>query len=467
MGKLLGTYLMPHPPIMLKEIGMGEERKIQDTIDACNKIGEEIKKLKPDTIIVVTPHGTVFSDAMAITYDYRISGSLSKFGASDVEFDFNINRDLTDKICTYAHKDNILVARINGKTAIQYEVEYELDHGVMVPLYFVKDKYNDFNIVHITYGMLPKMSLYKFGRCIKKAIEESDLNAVFIASGDLSHKLKNEGPYEYSSYGEKFDKEIISLLQNGDVMGVFSMDNRMIEEASECGLRSIYMMLGVMNKCDIKGDLLSYEGPFGVGYGVMRFECRDVELDMYKEMINKREKEYEERIKNADPYVRLARESLIYYLIHGEHLNIPNYVVDEMKEEARGVFISLKIDGQLRGCIGTMLPMTESIASEIIRNAIEAGQSDPRFAPVKEEELKDISFSVDVLTKPEISNKEELDPKKYGVVVRHSGKTGVLLPDLEGIDTVEQQLSIALQKGGISTSQDYTIEKFEVIRHKE
>ncbi len=137
-----------------------------------------------------------------------------------------------------------------------------------------------------------------------------------------------------------------------------------------------------------------------------------------------------------------------------------------MREIKRGVFVSLKKGGELRGCIGTILPVTNSVAEEIIRNAIEAGVNDPRFYRVEEHELMDIDISVDVLTEPEEADKEDLDPRKYGVIVKDNGKTGLLLPDLQGVNTIEEQLSIALQKAGI-TSGEYTIEKFEVIRHLE
>lgn len=165
--------------------------------------------------------------------------------------------------------------------------------------------------------------------------------------------------------------------------------------------------------------------------------------------------------------MRLARESLTHYVMHGTHLKrIPSYATDEMKELKRGVFVSLSIEGQLRGCIGTIQPTTGCIAEEIIRNAVEAGTFDPRFPPVEEDELKQLEFSVDVLEEPEEAVKSDLDPKKYGVIVHSGNRSGLLLPNLEGVDTIEEQLDIALKKAGISPNSSYTIERFEVIRHK-
>lgn len=466
MGKIMAYVAMPHPPIVIPEVGRGEEKKIKHTYDACASIGKEIAELKPDTIIVITPHGTMFSDAISLSFENSIAGSLKQFRAPEVSMNFQIDLDLTQKIIDKADENDIPTAEVTTSFLKKYGKEYELDHGTMVPLYFVKDKYNSFKLVHITYGGLSPMQLYRFGKVIKEAVEESGKNVVFIGSGDLSHRLKDEGPYDYNPHGEKFDAEIISLLTKGDVAGVFNMNCETIENAGECGLRSYYIMLGAMEGNEIKGELLSYEGTFGVGYAVMRFQLENSDRDMLSEIIKEKRKKYMERTNNEDVYVRLARESLTHYLIEGKLMEMPNYVTEEMINSKRGVFVSLKKFGALRGCIGTIFPVTESIAEEIMRNAIEAGEGDPRFSPVSEGELEDIVFSVDVLTEPIEASKEELNPKKYGVVVRSGRKSGLLLPDLEGVNTVEEQISIVLNKASISPNEKYFIEKFEVIRHK-
>lgn len=466
MGKIIAYYTMPHPPIIIPEVGRGEEKKIKNTYEACDSVGTEIAELKPDTIIVITPHGTMFSDAIALSFEPSISGSLKQFRAPEVSMNFQIDLDLTQKIIDKADKNDIPTAEVTRNFIKKYGREYELDHGTMVPLYFVQDKYSDFKLVHITYGGLSPMQLYRFGKVIKEAVEENNKNVVFIGSGDLSHRLKDEGPYDYSPFGEKFDAEIISLLTKGNVAGVFNMNCETIENAGECGLRSYYIMLGAMDGNEIKGELLSYEGTFGVGYAVMKFELESSDRDVLLEITMEKRKKYMERTSNEDVYVRLARESLTHYIIEGNFMEVPNYVTEEMINCKRGVFVSLKKFGALRGCIGTIFPVTESIAEEVMRNAIEAGEGDPRFSAVSEGELEDIVFSVDVLTEPIEASKEELDPKKYGVVVRSGRKSGLLLPDLEGVNTVEEQLSIVLNKASISPGEKYSIEKFEVIRHK-
>ena len=466
MGKILDFYTMPHPPIVVPEVGRGEEKKIKNTYDACSRVAEQIANTKPDTIIIITPHGPLFSDAVAISAEKSIYGDLSRFNASSVQLDLQTDIALVEKIVMYSEEENISAVKITKSFAKRYGIEYELDHGTMVPLYFINKKFSDYKIVHITYGMLSKIRLYKFGMNIKKAVESSDTNAVFIASADLSHRLTEDGPYGYNPYGEKFDKEIISLLEDGDVLGIFNMDPTTVKEAGECGLRSYYIMLGAMDGYNIKGNLLSYEGTFGVGYSIMKFALEKSDKSAYDTLLEDRQNKIKTKLENADSYVRLARESLTGYLIDGNYIDIPSYVTDEMKEIKRGVFVTLKKEGSLRGCIGTFLPTTENVCEEIIRNAVSAGIHDSRFPPVEIEELDDIDFSVDVLTEPQKASIEELDPKKYGVLVKSGPKVGLLLPDLEGIDTVEEQVNIALQKGGISADEEYIIEKFEVIRHK-
>lgn len=465
MGKISAFYIMPHPPIVIPEVGKGEVSKIQNTYDSCEQVADDIAQIKPDTIIIITPHGPVFRDAVAISNGQHISGDLGQFRAPEVSLNVEVNNELVENMIASAAKENIFMASITEESASDYGFDYTLDHGSLVPLYFVNKKYSSYKIIHITYGMLPPIQLYKLGMVIEKVVEESSETAVMIASGDLSHRLAAKGPYQHSPQGEKFDKEIMSLLEEGDVKGIFNMDPNMIEEAGECGLRSFYLMLGAMNGYEIKGDLLSYEGTFGVGYGVMRFDLRKTNTDMYQELVRDKKQQATQKRANESPYTKLARESLTHYLATGDYMKVPDGIHAEMTDSKRGVFVTLYKEGSLRGCIGTIFPRMDNLAQEIIRNAVSAGIHDTRFDTVREEELEDLVFSVDVLTEPEAASKAELDPKKYGIIVKSGIKTGLLLPDLDGIDRPQEQLSIAMDKAGISPHESYTIEKFEVIRY--
>lgn len=165
------------------------------------------------------------------------------------------------------------------------------------------------------------------------------------------------------------------------------------------------------------------------------------------------------------PLVELARKAVEEYTREGEIMPLPAASTPEMNEKA-GVFVCIKRRGQLRGCIGTFMPVCRNVAEEIIRNAVAAAAEDPRFPPVDEEELTSLSYSVDVLSPPEkVGDIKELDPERYGVIVVCGGRKGLLLPALEGVETVEEQLRIAKMKAGISMGEDPDIYRFEVRRY--
>lgn len=463
-----GFYLLPHPPIIIPEVGKGEEKKILKTSSCMHFIGKDISLKAPGTIILITPHGTMFQDAIALSYEDELSGDMKSFGASKVSMKSITNKALAEKISTIASEAFIPSVLVTNTLLKKYKASLNLDHGAMVPLYFINQYYNNYKLVHITYAPLSDIDLYKFGMTINKAVDELKENVVIIASGDLSHKLKEDGPYDYSPSGEKFDTEFLHNLEQGDIDGIFSMSKELINSAGECGRRSVAILLGALDGKKFKGNLLSYEGTFGVGYGVMSLDIISDDSSKLERLESIQRTTYNKKKNQRDPYVRLARESLTTFLTEGKMSNkLPDYITDEMKINRRGVFVSLKKYGDLRGCIGTIFPATESIADEIIRNAVEAGLHDPRFDEVEYDELLDIDFSVDVLTEPESASKEELNPKEYGVIVKSGGKTGLLLPDLEGVGTVEEQLSISLRKAGIRPGENYTIQRFKVIRHKE
>ncbi len=172
------------------------------------------------------------------------------------------------------------------------------------------------------------------------------------------------------------------------------------------------------------------------------------------------------RRQKEDSYVRLARDTIEKYILSREWNTVPDWAPPEMKNRRAGVFVSLHREGRLRGCIGTILPVQESIAEEIIRNAVSAATEDPRFDPVRPEEVDSLEIHVDVLSEPEkIRGKQDLDVKKYGVIVSSGSRRGLLLPDLDGVDTVDEQVAIAMKKGGISARDPITLQRFEVIRH--
>lgn len=468
MSALLSAYLMPHPPIIIPEVGRGEEKKIQKTIDALNIASKHIKEQEPDTIILITPHGYVFRDAVSINIKPHLEGDLEQFRAKNVRFEFDNDLELVEKIVEEAHNRSLPIAEIDDEMIKRYSLTKKLDHGSIVPLYFITKQYKSFKLVHISYGFLPFEQLYEFGIAIRQAVISLKKKAVFIASGDLSHKLTPDSPNGYTPNGEIFDRKFLNLLAEMKVEEIINMDRGLIEDAAECGFRSVCVMLGVLDGYDVKPEVLSHEGPFGVGYGVAEFIAKEYKgISLLKKLYDLKRQRIEEIRKKEDPYVKLARESLEYYIEHKKPMMVPDGLPEEMYLRKAGVFVSIHKDGELRGCIGTILPQRNNIAEEIIKNAISAGFEDPRFEPVEYDELQELEYSVDVLTTPEpIKSKDELDPKKYGVIVRRGYRSGLLLPDLEGVNTVDEQIAIALKKAGIMPQEKYTLERFEVVRHR-
>ncbi|MGI6768694.1 MAG: AmmeMemoRadiSam system protein A [Bacilli bacterium] len=464
MSCLMGYYLMPHPPIIIPEVGRGEEKKIKNSTQAAEKVALDIKRIAPETIVVITPHGLMFRDAISVSYDLNIAGSLYRFGAPSVTIKKEIDLEVVDKLAEFSKAEGIPLIKFDQKTTQGYNRAFELDHGTLIPLYFIEKEYTNYKIVHITYSLLSDFDLFRFGNLIKESLKSLNRKAVIIASGDLSHRLTKDGPYPYSPRGKEFDKTLIDSLKKGDLTGIMKLDEEFAEEAGECGLRSVRILLGALNT-DFKGELLSYEGPFGVGYGVMKLIPHPTGKDYLKIFETERAKKNKKKREGEDMYVKLARKSIGEFLKTGKIMPVPDDLPKEILSRKGGVFVTLKKHGYLRGCIGTYLPTRDSLVEEIIHNAVSAAFQDPRFNPLHKSEFAELDISVDILSTPVKAKKEELNPKIYGVIVSSGYKRGLLLPDLEGVNTASEQLRIACEKAGIPPNSNYEIYKFTVERH--
>ena len=438
---IIASFMVPHPPLIIPEIGRGEEKQVEKTIKSYEKVAEEIAKLNPETIIISSPHAPYYSDYFYISSE-EVSGSFKRFGASDVSFKEEIDKALVEEIINISEK----IGFPTGKTQTE-----GLDHGTMVPLYFIRKKLPNTKIIVVGLSELSLVTHYQFGKIIKKAVDNLDKKVVFVASGDLSHKLQEYGPYGFTEEGPIYDERIMDTMSHARFNELFTYDLDFLERVAQCGHRSFIIMAGALDGKNVETQELSHEDITGVGYGICTFYPKDDNKDrMYKD--------------SGDIYVKLARETINNYITNNT-INKDNLPEELLKEQA-GVFVSIHEFGMLRGCIGTITATTDSIAEEIITNAISASTRDYRFNPITKEELEYLEINVDVLTPPEdIESKEMLNPKEYGVIVTQGYKRGLLLPDLEGIDDIDLQISIAKQKAGI-TSDDYSLQRFKVIRHK-
>ena len=431
---VIGTFALPHPPLIIPEVGKGNEKIVEKTIESYKKIAKEIAKLKPETIIISSPHTVCFKDYFYISSTPIMRGSFEEFGAPNVSFDEKIDEELVQEIEILSRNEKFPAGRI--------EENINLDHGTMVPLYFIRNEYKNCKIIVVGLSGLSLKKHYEFGKIIDRAIDNLGRKVVFVASGDLSHKLQEDGPYGFIKEGPIYDDMIQKTLTNANFEELLEYDLELLEKCAECGHPSFTIMGGLLDKRSVKPTFYSHEDKTGVGYGIWSFYPND-------------------------ECVKLAKDTIYTYIKENKKIEIPSNLKEELLKDRKGVFVSIHEKGNLRGCIGTFLPVHRCIAEEIIENAILASTEDPRFSEIKEEELDDLDINVDILTTPEkIDSLNELNPKKYGVIVQKDFRRGLLLPDIEGIDTAEEQIAIAKQKADIDINEEVSLQRFEVERHK-
>jgi len=461
---IIASVMVPHPPLIIPTIGHGEERKIQKTIEAYETAIRLIVEAKPDTIVITSPHSILYSDYFHISPGKYATGDFGRFGAKEVRFEAEYDTELVAELCRLCEQSGPDAGTLG-------EREQSLDHATLVPLYFLKQANNGrfpYKIVRIGLSGQSLAEHYRLGMQIAKAANRLGRRVALIASGDLSHKLIQEGPYGFAPEGTLYDERIMNVMRRAAFAELFEFEEAFCEKAAECGHRSFVIMAGAFDGVAVQANQLSYEGPFGVGYGVCSFlpAGRDENRHFLDEYLQKTEAKLQKNKAAEDAYVYLARQTLEAYILHHKIMPIPAGLLGEMLQTRAGVFVSLHKNGQLRGCIGTIAPTTDCIAREIIQNAISAATRDPRFHAVNAAELAELEYSVDVLSAAEeIASAQDLDVKRYGVIVKNGHKLGLLLPNLDGVDTVEEQIAIAKQKAGIDEEQPVSLQRFEVVRH--
>lgn len=450
---LVGAMVVPHPPIIVPEVGGTRVPGVQSTVDSMRKLGLEAAVLAPDVIVLLSPHAPLDADRMAVCLAERYRGSLSTFGAPQVKVDLVGEAELARTILAQTKDAGIpIVGYGEGSGAAP------LDHGALVPLYFLLQWMEiQPRFVELNFSFSGTARHLEFGRVIRAVIDEHPESILYVASGDLSHRLTPSASAGYDPRGAEFDEAVVSILAGGELGELAQIPDVLVDSAGECGYRSLLVLAGVLEASMYETRVLSYEGPFGVGYLVGAIDVRaGSDAPVSKEA-------------RGDSLVRLARET-VERVVKGETVPKAELPAGSGPERA-GVFVSLHTaDGSLRGCIGTLAPTRPSLAEEIVRNAVNAATIDSRFRPVRPEELDGLEVSVDVLGEPEpVGDVSQLDPKRYGIIVRaKDGRQALLLPDLEGVDTVEQQIDITCRKGKIDPLRDtYSIERFEVIRHRD
>lgn len=457
----LWAALMPHPPILIPEIGCGRQKNAEATLLGIKKIIDRLygdgqqPPLIPDKLLVLSPHQPYASSMLYANTASAMSGSFGPFGAANVRLSMKNSSDTLSRLVRHIEQFLPVVQ--------QSSEDLTRDHGSLVPLYFF----------HKAWQKLPEIYCFNpIGLSLQQAEKLGEILAQyddgatwgFVASGDLSHRLTQDAPGGYDPAGKVFDKAVLGALMQGSTKPLLSLSAQEMHNAGECGCKSVCALLGLTGE---PVEIMSYEGPFGVGY------CTALAF-LDKDWARVACKQSGGLSKNLPLLARLAITSYLSekpLATEAIARTLEQMPKEERKllDSPRACFVTIKnAHGELRGCIGTILPTRDSLLHEIMGNAIAAASQDPRFPALRPEEFDSITLSVDILGTPEpVQDITALDPQKYGVIVSKGNRRGLLLPALEGVDSVEKQLSIATQKGGITSLEGASIERFTVDRYYE
>ena len=485
--------IAPHPPIMVPEVGRDAIADVRTSIDAMSDLTGRVIRSGAETIVIISPHAPL-EPAAFVAYDGpHLSADFTNFRAPAAGARADLDDELLNEITAAAAEQNLLTVRIK---------RLDLDHGTAVPLYFLQRNGWNGRVVALGYSFLSNHDHLRFGQCIRRAAEKIGRPVAFIASGDLSHRLTPDAPAGYNAQAHLFDEEVIDSIRSCATERIVNIDQELRRLAGECGYRSMLVAIGVAEGSAPLCEVLSYEAPFGVGYLVAQLlsEPRPVGITSGSSDASssaqrttenspalqrwdrppKSSSESAERATDKKVYPlatptgrgsvpALARFTIETFVTTGKIISPPNDLTHELIARA-GCFVSIKtLTGDLRGCIGTIEPEKDSLAEELIANAVSAATRDPRFSPVRQDELPGLRYSVDVLSQPELCRLEDLDPQNYGVIVedRDGLRRGLLLPNLEGNDSAAKQVEISSRKAGIAPSTYVKLFRFRAERYSE
>ena len=459
MSIIFGCAL-PHPPLIIPSVGRGQEKTIPATVASYQQVARLIVEAQPETLVITSPHAPCYRDALYVSAAASATGSMAQFASAEtVAATYDVA--LSERIAQLAAGAGIPVVHGGPEDA-------ELDHATFIPLWFIRQACQeagvacDFKIVRIGISGLPFATHATMGGCIAQAVGQLGRKVVFVASGDCSHYLREDGPYGFRPQGPKLDARLCEIFAEGRLMQLLDLDPALCNQAGECGVRSFQMLAAALHETGTpwKSQLLSYEGPLGVGYlsALLTRDAGAAEGDAPGQP-------------EVDPVVAFARACVEHSVRTGQqyraHAQDGFAVPPELQDAQAGAFVSIHKLGQLRGCMGTICATQDNLATEIAYCARMASVEDPRFDPIQPDELDFLELSVDVLEPAEdIPDESLLDPAHYGVIVTKGWRRGLLLPNLEGVDTVRDQVDIAKRKAGIGLDEDgVQLQRFKVVRH--
>lgn len=461
---ILASFLLPHPNSLVdRKMMVEEDNKLVETTRAYRTIAKRIAVLEPDTIIFLTPHGQSYLDYFQIAGGESATCSYGKSRGYRGTFQLKYDVDLIKKIEEVAKREKI-------PTGTSGSAEEEIDHGTLIPLYFIRQYYRDFSAIRLSFSGLPFPAHYSLGKAIQEASETLGRNVVVVASGDMSHVLDKNGYYGYHDDGLKYDRRIKKILEDADFGELFKIPPDVIKNSEQCSYRVLLIMAGTLDKQDVNSMVLSYEKSRGVGYMCASFDVTGLneERNFGEEFLEASAKETIIKSVRSDRYATLAREAIETYVREHRVMEFDAKRYPRLARNKMGCFVTIKETGVIRGCLGSVYPMKKNLGIEIIFTAISAATKDKRFPPLTEEDLKHIEVTVDFVSPPiPILSVLDLDPFKYGVMVEGNDGVAVMLPNIPGIKTAEEQLHVCKKKARIAfDDDDFQLYRFAVEHHR-
>src|SRR5438309_11539006 len=336
MPGIVAGALVAHPPILLAEVGGVQSERVRATADALRQLDGMLSIVDADLAVVISPHSPSSMTSLPVRRGANAGGNLARFRAPHVQVAAQVDVVLADAL--------IADGRRAGFSLIWAE-ETELDHGVVVPLHSLPRTMARKRCIFLGVSGWPISRFVEFGGWLQMRLR--DRSAILIASGDLSHRLTPDAPYGFRPQGPRFDRLVIDALRSRSWEQIEALDPDLVEEAGECGLRPLAILLGAGRAANLNSQVLSYEGPFGVGYPVVAFTASPapaIVLDIQA----------------------LGRSAIDTYLRTRQLIDPPEPIPIELQSPS-AVFVTLRKHGELRGCVGSLRPTEATAAHELSR----------------------------------------------------------------------------------------------------
>lgn len=441
---------MPHPLMLIPEIGKGESLKLYQVSLACHQIAQELKDLSVKTIIILVaaPKDKPY---FGLYGGDRFNGNFNDFASESMEIHGKLNEDFIQKLQELAMRDGLPVL-------IKATEECQLDEKVLIPLSFIQKYVEDYQLVPMTCPVFDDRTLYLFGMHLQEVAHLSQEPVAVLISSNLS-----QGPS--ATHAVSFDQTFLNLMTSKQPLSLFDLSEEIEFQQNEDVVSLMKILLGTLDGKRIGGELYAYQNPFGVGYGVLSLTALGPGTKAYKYIGRSGEVKGGELLRGNNPYVSLARKCMEDYMSGMKTLLSKAAIPEMMIIHRHGVFVSFYKEGTLLGRFGDVQPCTDCVATEIMHHTLSFIRT--LETSMTEGELSQLKVTIDLALNPQVVTAEDLNPTFYGIKVSKGDHQGVILPKDGAYQSSRDQLLLACGQAGIPFSEQMTIERFEVIHYEE